>query len=72
MKRAVTVLLFAGVMIAPPAAEAKQWTCRADSKNAFGWGKNETEADARKRALWECARRTSRYRACKITSCKAG
>ncbi len=72
MRRAVTVLLFSGVMAAGSAAHAKQWTCRADSKNAFGWGKNETEADARKRALLECARRTSRYRACKITSCKAG
>ena len=72
MRRVVTVLLFTGVMVAASAADAKQWTCRADSKNAFGWGKNETEAEARKRALWECARRTSRLRACKITSCKAG
>jgi len=66
-------------MIAAPAADAKQWTCRADSKTAFGWGKNETEANARRRALWarrralwECARRTSRYRDCRITSCKSG
>ncbi len=72
MRSAVAALLFSGVMIAAPAADAKQWTCRADSKTAFGWGKNETEANARKRALWECAKRTSRYRACRITSCKAG
>ena len=69
MKRVVAAILLTAA-IAIDTATAETWTCRAESKNAFGWGKNESEPQARFRALRECARRTSRYRACKIMHCK--
>jgi hypothetical protein len=70
MKRAVAALMFAGVMIAIDTTDALAWYCRAESRNSYGWGTNYNLQAARRRALWECARRTPRRQTCYIAYCR--
>ena len=70
MKRVLAALLFAGAMIAIDTSDAYAWYCRAESGNSYGWGRNNNQQAARRRALYECARRTPRYQTCYIVYCR--
>jgi hypothetical protein len=70
MKRTLVALLFAGTMIAIDTSDANAWYCRAESQNSYGWGTNYNQAAARRRALYECARRTPRRQTCYIVYCR--
>ncbi len=76
MKLVGTVLVFAGLFTALGVSDASAaWTCGAESRGRVdpghhGWAKREREADARLIALYECAKRTPRWRKCRIVFCK--
>lgn len=64
------MLLLAGAMIVVDASIAYAWQCRAESRNSYGWGRNSDLNSAKRRALWECARRTPRRQTCYIINCR--
>ena len=61
---------FAVVALAASATTASAWYCRADSRNAYGWGSSSNLGSAKRIALSQCAVRTPRGRYCRITSCR--
>lgn len=65
-------LLAAAALVALVAStsSASAWVCRADSRNAFGWGSSPRLAVAKQIALSQCAVRTPRGRYCRITACR--
>ena len=69
MKTAMAAMTFAIGMLALTSTEASAWFCSADSSSAYGWGRSYSQGEARRRALWECARRTPRYQTCYISYC---
>jgi len=54
-------------LVSPSLAEAAY--CEARSRFATGWGSGSL-TNARRRALYECARRTPRGYTCYITRCR--
>lgn len=69
---AASTLLSGSVAIAAPPvqyARAVRWTCEAESPVAFGVGIARTRAQARQRALFECAARTPYGMMCVIVTC---
>lgn len=65
---AVITLAFAALTFAP--SEASAWYCRARSPSAWGWGSSASLAQAKHRALMECAVRTPRRQTCYVRSCR--
>ncbi len=63
-----SVTLFVGIMTA--AVPALACYCEAWSVDGWGWGKYNSCAAAKKRALNECAAVTARNHWCYITYCK--
>lgn len=57
-----------GSFVSPSTAEAAY--CEARSRFASGWGSSGSINRARRRALYECARRTPRGYTCYITHCR--
>ena len=70
MRRVTAAFLFAGAMIAIDTSEAYAWYCKAESRNSYGWALNYNLDTAKRRALWECARRTPRRQTCYIVNCR--
>ncbi len=68
--RSALAALFAVGMLALMSSDASAWYCRAESPSAYGWGSSDSRGVARRRALYECARRTPRYQTCYIVYCR--
>ena len=70
MRSGLMALTFALGMLGLMSTEASAWYCRAESPSAYGWGQDYSRGAARRRALWECARRTPRHQTCYIIYCR--
>lgn len=69
----LAALTFVGLNVATSTA-AEAWTCRASSPTGswgMGWH-TRSRSYARRRALYECARRTPRRFYCRIRWCRRG
>ncbi len=70
LRRAGLVAGFAGFAFALSVGEASAWYCRADSRQAYGWGSSPRLGVAKRIALSQCAVRTRRGLYCRISYCR--